>query len=137
MILKMNSYLRITKKRGYSIIEVAISLALLALILSGMLEVFNRGFSAASKTKQSAVMYNLARQTLEQYSLFSAIPANGTYALAAVILNSTTYNRTLDIADGPCVTGQLCPPNNELKQVTVTVTTGTNTFSLVTLKADY
>lgn len=133
----MDSYLRKRKKQGYSLVEVAISLALLALILSGMLSVFERGFSAASKTKQGTVMYNIARQSMEQYSLFSAIPANGAYALAAVTLNNTTYNRTLNVADGPCVAGQPCPPNNELKQVTVTVTTGTNTFSLVTFKANY
>ena len=139
----MVMFLKIKRKKGFSIIEVAIALGILALVLSGTFAVFTRGATAARKTRDSTVMYNLARQALEQYSDWAVIPPfNGIYVLPAVTMNNFTYNRSLTISDGPCAglpPFPPCPPNNSLKRVSVTVsvTPGIAAFTLSTLKANY
>lgn len=135
-------FFKTKREDGFSIIEVAIALGILALVLSGAFAVFTRGATSARKTRDSTVMYNLARQALEQYSDWAVIPPNGIYALPAVTMNNFTYNRSLTVADGPCAglpPFPTCPPHNSLKQVSVTVsvTPGIATFILSTLKANY
>ncbi len=134
------SGLKIKRKEGFSIIEAAIALGILTFVLSGTFAVFTRGAAASRKTRDSLVMYNLARQALEQYSDWAVIPANGTYVLPAVTMNNFTYNRSLTVANGPCASCIPCiPSNNYLKvvSVTVSVTPGIATFTLSTLKANY
>lgn len=132
----------INDNKSFSLIEVAIALALLALILGGMLEIFNRGFSSARKTRQRAVVYNLARGILEDYSDWDsldgldgsvdAVVTNGAYALnpATITLNNVTYTPVLTISDGPTFP-------NKLKRTSLTVTWAGGSFTLNTLKADY
>lgn len=133
-------------KRGFSIIEIAIALALLALVLGGTLSVLDRGFSSARKTRQSAIAYSLIREKLEEFSsstypslFFTPNPscpcppytAPPDEARAAVS-GFTGYDREVDVT---------CPylGFNNLARITVTVwwNNGAQSQSISTLKANY
>ena len=133
-------------KTAFSIIEVVAAIAILALISAGMLAIFEQGGRSAKKTKEPSAAYNLARAILEQYADWGFIPANGTYTLAVTTINGIPHTPSLSISDGPCVSGMpLCPPNNELKQLSLTISwpkdivTGLplDTVTVSTLKANY
>ena len=124
--------------KGFSLIEVAIALALLALFFGGMLGIFERGAIASRKTQERTVAHSLARAVFEQYASWSALDAlsvapgvtNGIYPPTASTINNITYTPSLTIADGPIVPTQL-------KQLSLTIAWSAGTFTISTLKADY
>lgn len=126
--------------KGFSLIEVAIALALLALFFGGMLGVFERGAMASRKTQERTVVHSLARAAFEQYAFWSALDGldgatdgvvtNGAYALTVSTLNNITYTPILTITDGPISPLQL-------KQLSLTITWTGGTWTISTLKADY
>ena len=59
---------RYDNHKAFSIIEVTIAVAILALVLGGMLAVFHQGAKASLKTRQQAIAYNLLREKLEELS---------------------------------------------------------------------
>lgn len=138
-------------ERGFSIVEVAIAVALLALILGGMLEIFARGFSAMRKSNQRTIAYSLVRRIAEVYSDWGrldtldagtpGVVANGVYTddptepaaadvLNPVTINGIVYTPSLTISNGPVYP-------NELKQVAITVSFAAYTYTITTLKANY
>lgn len=126
--------------KGFSLIEVAIALALLALFFGGMLGIFERGAIASRKTQERTVAHNLARAAFEQYASWSALDGldgstdgvvtNGPYPLTVSTLNNITYTPVLTIGNGPIVSLQL-------KQLSLSITWASETFTISTLKADY
>lgn len=126
--------------KGFSLIEVAIALALLALFFGGMLGIFARGAIASRKTQEHTVAHSLARAAFEQYASWSALDGldgstdgvvtNGAYTLTVSTINNITYTPVLMITDGPIFPLQL-------KQLSLTITWASETFTISTLKADY
>ena len=147
-------------KRAFSLIEIAIAIALFALIFGGMLAVFERGAIASKKTQQQAAAYNLARVVLEQYSDWNTLdqlnsagcatdalvtntiipysplnqPACLANAFSISTLNTIAYTPGLAISDGPITPLQL-----KRLDVTITWTDGVTpkSITLSTLKANY
>ena len=129
-------------KRCFSLIEVSIAVLILALISGGMLEIFFQGFNAAKKSMERTTAYSLARGIIEEYSdwdtldkldgTYDGTVTNGVYTNPPnqVSLSGVSYTPTLTVADGP-----IHP--DKLKQLTVTVSWGTESYTLTTLKADY
>lgn len=62
----MRDYLRTKNKLGFSIIEVTIALAVLAIVFAGVTTVLDRGFIAARKTKLRTTAYSLLREKVEE-----------------------------------------------------------------------
>jgi prepilin-type N-terminal cleavage/methylation domain-containing protein len=126
--------------KGFSLIEVAIALALLALFFGGMLGIFERGAIASRKTQERTVAHNLARAAFEQYASWSdldgldgttdGVVINGAYPLTVSTLNNIAYTPVLTIANGPIFPLQL-------KQLSLAITWASGTFTISTLKADY
>lgn len=133
--MAINSGKRGKSIAGFSLIEVAAAIAVLALLLGGALEIFSQGFNAAKTTRQAAVAVNLARATVEEYSSWNMVNiANGVYNLGDVNLNNVTYGRTIQISSGPVSPGQL----KRLDAVISWPEGGTTkNLTISTLKADY
>lgn len=120
-------------KKGFSLIEVSIAIVLISLIVSGTLGVFSQGFSYLKKYRERTVAYNLGREVMERYSNWGSLPANGTHSNPSpypAILNKITYNVNLTILPDPVYP-------TVLKQINVVVSWGTQSYTLVALKANY
>lgn len=118
------------KRQGLTLIEVSMCIVLLALLATGMVNIFSQGSRAALKTKERAVACSLARGVMENYADWSQIPSNGTYTVSTDTLNGVTYTSTLTVSGGP-----VSPAS--LKRLAVTVSWGTGSVRLDTLKADF
>jgi prepilin-type N-terminal cleavage/methylation domain-containing protein len=149
------------KERGFSLIEVMIAVAILATLVTGMLGVIGQGFLTGRNSQQLTVAYSLAREILEEYSLWDNLdkldsgscasdgtlvnntysssnqPACTQYVFNSITLNNVVYAPRLMIANGPCISGIPCVPSNQLHQLTVTISWLTNSRSFTTLKANY
>lgn len=137
-------YLRNTA--GFSLIEVAVAIALLALVFGGTLAVFNQGAIASRKTLQQAAAYGLARAFLEQYSDWNSLDildgsldgavTNNTYTNppAPAALNNITYTPSLTVSDGP-----INPTQLKRLDITISWTDGViaRSITIAALKADY
>ena len=115
-----------TSRKGFSLIEVSIAILILALIAGGMLEIFSQGFNEAKKSRERTAAYSLAREKLEENFRYP-FPSDSS---GADTRNGIVYNWRLTVAGGP-----IHP--KELKQLRVTVSWGTESYTLTTLKADY
>ena len=124
-----------TRIKGFSLIEVVVAIAILALLLGGVLAIFSQGFNAAKRTRNQAGAVSLARAAAEEYSSWeSANRTSGTYNLGDVNLNNVTYGRTMQISDDPDFPGQL----KRLDAVLSWPEGGTTkNLTISTLKADY
>lgn len=132
--------------KGFSLIEVAVAIALLALVFGGTLAVFDRGAIASRRTQQQAAAYSLARSFLEQYSDWNSLDildgslngvvTNNTYVNppAPAALNNIAYTPSLAVSDGPTNPTQL-----KRLDITVSWTDGAiaRSITIATLKADY
>ena len=139
---------KVLKIAGFSLIEVAIAIAVLALLLARIVEVFNRGAIALRRTQQQAAAYNLARGIMEQYSDWGRLDlldgiadgalTNGIYSSPPlplpVTLNNITYTPSLTISDGP-----ILPVQIKQLDLTISWTDGVTprSITLAALKADY
>ncbi|MFH0790311.1 MAG: prepilin-type N-terminal cleavage/methylation domain-containing protein [Candidatus Omnitrophota bacterium] len=137
--------------KGFSIVEVAIAVALLALIFSGMLEIFARGFSAMRKSNQRTIAYSLVRRIAEVYSDWNrldtldagtpGVVTNGVYTddpaepAAADTLNPVTINGIVYTPNLTISNGSVYP--TELKQIAVNVSFAAYTYTITTLKGNY
>lgn len=120
-------------KKGFSLIEISIAMAILSLLVVGTLGSFNQGFLYLKSSREKSAAYLLAQEVAERYSSWTNIPANGNYTNPSpypVTLNRVIYNVTLTVSDGPVLPA-------ELKQVGVRVAWGRQSYSLTTLKANY
>ncbi len=120
-----------SKIKGFTIIEVAVSIAVLSVILGGIMGVFWQGEISLKKSRENISAYNLARERLEEYSN-TPLASNGAI--------TEDYN---SIADYPqfkriTVISDYTYPG-ELKRINVTVywNTDLSSLSFETLKADY
>lgn len=64
----------LVRKRGFSLIEISIAIAALAIISSGIIGMFSQGFSYMKKSKERTVVYNLAQEKLEEKLSLSPWP---------------------------------------------------------------
>jgi prepilin-type N-terminal cleavage/methylation domain-containing protein len=121
------------KKRAFSLIEISIAIVLISLIVSGTLGVFSQGFSYLKKYRERTVAYNLGREVMERYFTWP-LPADGTHSNPApyypVTLNNVTYNVNLTISPDPVYP-------TAMKQISVVISWGTQSYTLVSLKANY
>lgn len=131
---------------GFSLIEVAVAIALLALVFGGTLAVFNQGAIASRKTQQQAAAYGLARAFLEQYSDWNSLDildgsldgvvTNNTYVNppAPATLNNIAYTPSLAVSDGPVNPTQL-----KRLDITISWIDGAiaRSITIATLKANY
>jgi len=120
------------KKRGFSLLEVIAIVAIFTLIAQGMLQVFRQGSVTTRQSQQRTAAYSIARATIEEYFNWATLPAVSVtpYNLASVILNGITYSRSLVVSNGPSYPA-------EIKQYSVTVSWGTESFTLTTLRSAY
>ena len=132
--------------KGFSLIEVAVAVALLALVFGGTLAVFNQGAIASRKTQQQAAAYSLARAFLEQYSDWNSLDmldgsldgavTNNTYMNppAPATSNNILYTPSLTVSDGP-----INPTQLKRLDITVSWIDGAmaRNITITTLKADY
>lgn len=131
---------------GFSLIEVAVAIALLALVFGGSLAVFSQGAVASRKTQQQATAYSLAREFLEQYSDWNSLDildgsldgavTNNTYMNppAPATINNMLYTPSLTVSDGPINPAQL-----KRLDITISWMDGSiaRNITIATLKADY
>ena len=131
---------------GFSLVEVAAAIALLAMVFGGTLAVFNQGAIASRKTQQQAAAYGLARAFLEQYSGWNSLDildgildgavTNNTCLNppAPAALNNITYTPSLAVSDGP-----INPTQLKRLDITISWTDGAiaRSITIATLKADY
>jgi len=115
-------------RKGFTLIEISITVVILALLCSGMLGIFAQGFSYLKQSKERTIACNLAREVMERYFDWSSLSSNP--PPYSVTLNNITYNVNLTISDGP-----VSP--NELKQLDVNISWPGGTFNISTLKANY
>lgn len=126
----MKEYLGTKNKRGFSIIEVTISLAVLALIFGGMLSLLDRGFIAARKTNKRTTAYSLIREKLEEK--FSTAVWSPTSEAQAAVPGFTGFQRSVAVTNPYLGFNSLA-----LINVTVLWDTGTQSQSINTIKANY
>jgi prepilin-type N-terminal cleavage/methylation domain-containing protein len=129
------------QRSGFSLIEVVVSVAIIASVISVMIGVFWQGFNVGRKSQERSAAYSLAVSAIEEFSSWSSLtaragnpPVNGTYVNAPtspVTFNNTVYTRNLVISDGSA------SYPNELKRIDVTVSWGTESYTLTTFKANY
>lgn len=129
--MKIKNIIRNRKpKNGFSLIEVAVALTLLALVSGGMLAVFNQGFAAARKTQQRTFVYSLAREKIEEKFATNPWPAANETRLA--VSGFAGFEREVVVS---------CPylGFNDLARINVTVwwDNGARSQTLETLKANY
>lgn len=145
-------------KKGLSLIEVCISIAIVAIVLASMVGIFSQGYKYLRKSRVNTAVYNLANQLIEQYSNWATLdrldsgacatdgivvnttvgspysptnqPACVTLAFNTIPLNNVTYTPTLTIADGPT-------NPTELKQIGVTISWTEGDVTITTFKANY
>ena len=137
-----------TRIKGFSLIEVVVAIAILALLLGGVLAIFSQGFQVDKRARNQAIAVNLARAAAEEYSNWTKLtelddtpwitphngPVNDIYNLGEVNLNNVTYDRTIQIFSGPVSPGQL----KRLEAVITWPEGGTTkNLTISTLKADY
>lgn len=121
----------ITKnKHGFSIIEIAIALAVLALIFGGMMSVLDRGFLAARKTNKRTTAYSLLREKLEEK--FSTAVWPPVSEAQAAVPGFTGFQRSVTVTNPYLGFGSLA-----LINVTVLWDSGAQSQSINTIKADY
>jgi hypothetical protein len=120
-----------SNRKSFSLIEVCISIVLIAMILAGMVNLFGQGFLASRKVKGKITAYSLLREELENKSGGSWPPGS----MSRAIVNATYF---------PGFERQVVCTNpyagyNELALINVTVwwDNGTKNQSVYTLRANY
>jgi prepilin-type N-terminal cleavage/methylation domain-containing protein len=150
------------REKGFSLIEMLMSLAVLLIALSSMFGVFTQGVKYLARIKAELPAYTLARSTLERYFSWGVLDSldtvvdgtvtNGEYNYTTnatlfpkvnltLFTKSASANYTIGIfiANVTNSTGQTMYPGR-LKRVTARVSwfDGKNrAFNLTTMKADY
>ncbi len=115
------------KKRGFSLIEIAVAIGILSLILGGMLSVYWQSTMVANRNKARMATYNLARAIIERYSDWNTLQTVGSSTNFSFNINNITYNAVM----------QVNSVQPGLNRIIVTINWQQSTFILNTLKADY
>lgn len=126
----MRDYLRTKNKRGFSIIEITIALAVLVFILSGMLSVLNSGFLASRKTNKRTTAYSLLREKLEEK--FSTAVWPPVTEVVGAVPGFTSFQRSVTVTNPYLGFAGLA-----LINVTVLWDSGAQSQSINTIKANY
>ena len=138
-------------RAGLSLVEVSVALAILSVLVAGMLGVLWQGAAASERSRKVTTAYDVARGATEAYTdwemldlldgTLDAYVTDGTYqnpprtdlpALAAVTLDGVTYTPRLTVAPAPNVS-----PSAVAKQLTVTVSWGSGSIVVTSLKTTY
>jgi prepilin-type N-terminal cleavage/methylation domain-containing protein len=134
---------------GFTLLEMMISILVLAFVLMGTFTMFYQGFKHLKKSKDMTVVIELAREVMEVYYDWDQLDVldgsdddavvNGSYALSAITLNNVTYNRNITVNDiASCIPAPApCPVSGLLKRLTVTISWGSDSFVLESYKAYY
>ncbi len=118
------------RKRGFSLIEISIAIAALALISSGVIGMFGQGFSYLKKSKERSIAYNLAQEKLEEKLSLSPWPP--TSEIKATVAGFPGFYRQV-------ITTSPYAGYSDLAQIRVTVwwNNDKEQQSFDTLKANY
>ena len=117
-----------SNNHGFSLIEVSLALAILAMVLSGILGIFGQGYLDLKRARERVAAYSLAKEALERYYDWASLPLSG--ATYSVNLNGVNYNVNVTVTDGPV-------HPSELKQLNVSLAWPAGNFTIATLKAYY
>jgi prepilin-type N-terminal cleavage/methylation domain-containing protein len=117
-------------RKGFSLIEIVIAVGILALIVGGMLEIFQQGFGAAKKSQDRTIAYSLAREKLEEKS--SVLPWPPAGEPRALVSGFSGVEREVVV-----VSPYLGYNDLALISVTVWWDNGNQSQTFVTLKANY
>lgn len=135
-------------KRALSLIEVCISIVIVAMVLASMVGIFSQGYRYLRKARMKTTAYFLAQEKMEELStdsdatLFSAPDSHDE---ARGVVDATLFpgfEREVDVTCpyDPCVPPASCPYPN-LAQITVIVywqgEQGEQSFRLVSLVANF
>jgi Tfp pilus assembly protein PilV len=134
--------LKLPNISGLSLIEVTVSIVILAIICGGMFSVSSQGFAASRKSRERIAASMFAKEILEEYADWNRLaamtggnpPLNGTYANppAAVTRNNVTYTPSITVSNGPVAIAA-----NQLKQLEVTVSWPNGSITMRTLESNY
>ncbi|MFH1398043.1 MAG: prepilin-type N-terminal cleavage/methylation domain-containing protein [Candidatus Omnitrophota bacterium] len=124
------------RKRAFSLIEMALAVAIFTIVGQGMLSIFWQGAKVTYLNQQRAIAYNLAREKMEEeYKILpwppNPVPVNEARAVVDPVL-FPGYEREVIITVPYFGYNGLC-----LIRVNVWWDSGRQTSYLETLKADY
>lgn len=117
---------------GFSLIEVAVALAIFGLIAGGMVAIFGQGSRVTDSSKKKVIAVSLAGEKLEELSRNSVQPADSGSEAYGDITGFTEFRREWNVSWYQGYT-------NDLAQIDVIVYWNTNAenISISTLKARY
>ena len=134
--------LKLPKLSGLSLIEVTVSIVILAIICGGMFAVSSQGFAASRKSREGINASMFAKEIIEEYADWNRLvartggnpPVNGIYANppSAVTRNNVTYTASITVSNGPVAAAA-----NQLKQLEVTVSWPNGSITMRTLESNY
>jgi len=118
----------IIKRESFSLIEIVISIVILALILGGMTAIFSQGYIYLRKVRDKSIAFSLLREKLEEESQWPPTASNEAYGSIA---GFSDFRRQVEVND------YIYP--GQLKKVTVTVwwDSDNKSESISTLVGDY
>lgn len=119
---------------GLSLIEVTISIVVLAMICGGLINILGQGFVIEGKTKKELIAMYLATNDMEVFSNVSALPASNYTEEYGNISNFTDFKRVVNISDFDF---PQFGSNLRLVNVTVFWRNDSKNISFSTLKAHY
>ncbi|MBU4305104.1 MAG: prepilin-type N-terminal cleavage/methylation domain-containing protein [Candidatus Omnitrophica bacterium] len=134
--------LKLPNLSGLSLIEVIVSILILAIICGGMFVVASQGFAASRKSRERIGASMFAKEIIEEYADWNRLvartggnpPLNGTYTNppSAVTRNNVTYTASITVSNGPVAAAA-----NQLKQLEVTVSWPNGSITMRTLESNY
>ncbi len=120
------------RKRAFSLIEMALAVAIFTIVGQGMLTIFWQGARVTYLNQQRAIVYNLAREKMEEeYKILPWPAVNEARAVVDPVL-FPGYERQVVVTVPYLGYNGLC-----LIRVNVWWDSGRQTSYLETLKADY
>lgn len=124
---------------GFSLIEVAVAIAILGLIAGGMVAIFGQGSKVTDSSRKKVVAVSLAREKLEELNYNFVLPADSGSDAYGNITGFTEFRREWNVswADLDGVLGPDYPGN--LAQIDVRVYWNNNAENITvsTLEASY
>jgi prepilin-type N-terminal cleavage/methylation domain-containing protein len=127
-----------TRQKGLNLIEVAISLAIFAVIIVSILNIFSQGYRYLRKNRMDFIACFLAQEKMEGLLNASYVFSNPANMSKAAVSNFTDFQIGVNFTSPP--QGFSSPYYDNLAQINVTVywqgQTGEQNFTLATYLAN-
>lgn len=125
----------ISHLKSFSLIEVTVAIAILALVTGGMSGVFWRGFKEVDSSQTLTVVYNLAREKLEEKSWI--IPWPPTSEARVAVSGFSGFEREVIVTSPYSMFPPILDPRLVRVRVTVWWDNGNRSQAFETIKANY